>query len=119
MESIIKDYLMSHLLTNNLLSACQFGFIPGRSCTTQLLHILDYFTQHLDNDNSVDVIAIYLDFQKASDSVPHQRLIQKLSPFEVHGKVLHWIKDFLRNRPQQVILNGQKSSSIPVTSGVP
>ena len=117
MESIIKDHLMSHLLTNNLLSAYQFGFIPGRSCTTQLLHVLDYFTQHLDNGNPVDVI--YLDFQKAFDSVPHQRLIQKLSSFGVHGKVLHWIKDFLRNRTQQVILNGQKSSSIPVTSGVP
>ena len=117
MESIIKDHLMSHLLTNNLLSAYQFGFIPDRSCTTQLLHVLDYFTQHLDNGNPVDVI--YLDFQKAFDSVPHQRLIQKLSSFGVHGKVLHWIKDFLRNRTQQVILNGQKSSSIPVTSGVP
>ena len=68
MESIIKDHLMSHLLTNNLLSAYQFGFIPGRSCTTQLLHVLDYFTQHLDNGNPVDVI--YLDFQKAFDSVP-------------------------------------------------
>ena len=108
---------MSHLLTNSLLSAYQFGFIPGRSCTTQLLHVLDYFTQHLDNGNSVDVI--YLDFQKAFDSVPHQHLIQKLSSFGVHGKILQWIKDFLRDRTQQVILNGQKSSSIPVTSGVP
>ena len=48
MESIVKDHLMSHLLANNLLSDYQFGFIPGRSCTTQLLHVLDYFTQHLD-----------------------------------------------------------------------
>ena len=93
MESIVKDHLMSHLLTNNLLSAYQFGFIPGRSCTTQLLQVLDYFTQHLDKGDSVDVI--YLDFQKAFDSVPHQRLIQKLSSFGVHGKILQWIKDFL------------------------
>ena len=40
MESIVKDHLMSHLLANNLLSDYQFGFIPGRSCTTQLLYIL-------------------------------------------------------------------------------
>ena len=89
MVSIVKDHLMSHLhvLVNNLLSDYQFGFIlSGRPCTTQLLYILDYFTQHLDQGDSVD--AIYLDFQKAFDSVPHQCLIQKLSSFEVHGKIL-------------------------------
>ena len=71
----------------------------------------------LDQGDSIDVI--YLDFQKNFDSVPHQRLIQKLSSFGVHGKILLWIKDFLRNRTQQVVLNGQKSGSILVTSGVP
>ena len=90
MESIVKDYLMRHLLTNNLLSPYQFGFTPGRSCATQLLHVLDYFTRHLDNGDSVDVI--YLDFQKAFDSVPHQRLIQKLSSFGIHGKILQWLE---------------------------
>ena len=60
-----------------------------------------------------------MDFQKAFDSVPHQRLIQKLISFGVHGKVLRWIKDFLWNRTQQVALNGKISGSIPVTSGIP
>ena len=73
-ETIVKDNSISHLISNNLLSAYQFGFVPGRSCTTQLLHVLDYFTKHLDEGYSVDVI--YLDFQKAFDTVPHQRLIQ-------------------------------------------
>ena len=82
MESIVKDHLMSHLLANNLLS--DYQFIPGRSCTTQLPYVLDYFTQHLDQGDSVD--AIYLDFQKAFDWVPHKHLIQKLSSFGVHGK---------------------------------
>jgi len=91
--------------------------VPGRSCATQLLHVLDYFSNHLDKGESVDII--YLDFQKAFDLVPHQRLIQKLTSFRLHGKVLQWIKDFLSNRTQQVVLNGKISSSIPVTSGVP
>ena len=69
---------MNHLLTYNLLLAYQFGFVPGRSCTTQLLQVLDYLTKHLDNGESVDVI--YLDYQKAFDSVPHQCLIKKLTP---------------------------------------
>ena len=88
MESIVKDHLMSHLLANNLLSDYQFGFIPGRSCTTQLLYmyVLDYFTQHLDQGDSVD--AIYSDFQKAFDSVPHQHLIEKLSSYGIHSNIL-------------------------------
>ena len=93
MESIVKDHLMSHLLANNLLSDHQFGFIPGRSCTTQLLYVLDHFTKHLDKGEPIDVI--YLDFQKAFDSVPHQRLIQKLTSFGINSKILQWIKDFL------------------------
>ena len=117
METIVKDHLISHLISNNLLSAYQFGFVPGRSCTTQLLHVLDYFTKHLHKGYSVDVI--YLDFLKAFDTVPHQRLIQKLSSFGIHGKMLQWIKDFLKDRTQEVVLNGKKSNSIPVTSGVP
>ena len=60
-----------------------------------------------------------LDFQKAFDSVPHQRLIQKLTSFGINGKILQWINDFLWNRTQQVLLNGQKSSTTCVTSGVP
>ena len=53
MESVMKDHLMSHLLANNLLSDYH---IPGRSCTTQLLYVLDYITQHLDQGDSVDTI---------------------------------------------------------------
>ena len=73
--------------------------------------------KHLDNGHSVDMF--YLDFQKAFDSVPHQRLIYKLSSIGIQGNILKWIKSFLSNRTQQVVLNGKKSSSVPVTSGVP
>ena len=92
MESIIKDHILNHLSINNLLSPYQFGFMPGRSCSTQLLLILDYLTCHLDNAYSIDVI--YLDFQKAFDTVPHQRLLQKLISFGIHGNVLKWIETF-------------------------
>ena len=79
--------------------------------------MLDYLTHHLDEGYSIDVI--YLDFQKAFDTVPHRRLLQKLTSFGIHGNVLKWIESFLSNRVQQVVLNGHKSSTIPVTSGVP
>ena len=92
MESIVKDHILNHLSTNNLLSPYQFGFIPGRSCSTQLLLMLDYLTHHLDEGYSIDVI--YLDFQKAFDTVPHRRLLQKLTSFGIHGNVLKWIESF-------------------------
>jgi len=41
MESIIKDHIIGYLMDNNLVLPQQFGFIPGRSCTTQFLHVLD------------------------------------------------------------------------------
>ena len=82
-----------------------------------IIHVLDYLTKHLDNGYSIEMI--YLDFRKAFDSVPHQRLIHKLSSVGLQGNIFKWIKSFLTNRTQQVVLNGRKSSTVPVTSGVP
>ena len=110
------NHILNHLFIKNLISLQQFGFVPGRSCNTQLLKVLDYFTEYLDNGHSVEVI--YLDFQKAFDSIPHQRLLLKLSSFGIHGNLLLWIKEFLSNR-KHVLLSGHKSKFIPVTSGVP
>ena len=74
--------------------------------------------QHLDNGYFVNVI-IYLDSQKVFDTVPHQRLLQKLTSFSIHGNFLEWIENFLSSRTQQVVLNGCESHSSPVSSGVP
>ena len=71
----------------------------------------------LDNDIPVDVA--YLDFRKAFDSVPHQRLLKKLEGYGISGNVLKWIEDFLSDRTQFVSVNGAKSEYVPVTSGVP
>ena len=85
-ESLIKDHIMAHIVRHNLISPYKFRFMPGRSCTTQLLHVLDYLTKHFDSGFPVEVI--YLDFKKAFDSVPHQHLLHKLSSFGLHGYFL-------------------------------
>ena len=69
MESVIRDLLMGHLITNNLISKKQHGFVPKRSCVTNLLTTLNKWHQILDEGGTVD--AVYLDFQKAFDTVPH------------------------------------------------
>ena len=78
---------------------------------------MEEITQALDKGEDVDVI--YLDFAKAFDKVPHQRLLQKLSAYGIKGKVYNWIKRFLSNRKQRVVINGIYSEWRNVTSGIP
>ena len=63
--------------------------------------------------------AILLDFQNVFDKVPQQRLLYKLTYYGISPQSLNWIHSFLTNRTQQVLLEGNTSSSINVTSGVP
>ena len=62
---------------------------------------------------------VFLNFDKAFDTVPHARLLNKLSGFGLNNKTLAWITAFLGNRQQRVVVNGQSSGWIPVTSRVP
>ena len=60
MESIIKSSIFDHLISNNLILSSQFCFLPGHSCITQLLHVMDIITSSLDQGLPVDVINLYL-----------------------------------------------------------
>ena len=71
----------------------------------------------LDKGNSVD--AVYLDFGKAFDTVAHERLLIKLKGYGVNGKVLSWVKAFLTDRGQKVLVNQSQSDWATVTSGIP
>ena len=117
LESIIKGKIMTYFDTNNLFSEQQHGFRPKMSCVTQLLHVMEYWTKISDDGNDVDII--YLDFCKAFDCVPHQRLLSKLKAYGIAGSVLNWITDFLSNRRQRVNIKGSYSDWSSVTSGVP
>ena len=61
---------------------------------------------------------ILLDFSKAFDKVPHQRLLNKCSYYGIRGNTLLWIASFLQGRTEQVVLDGKKSETSDVTSGV-
>jgi len=112
MESIIKDKLMRFLESNDLLCKEQHRFRSGRSCLTNLLETFENWTKALDEGYGLDVA--YLDYRKAFDSVPHQRLIKKLKSFGINGKLLQWLDDFLTSRTMKVGLRG----TLTATGGI-
>ena len=117
MESIVRDHFIQHFQGSCLFSDHQHGFMNGRSCLTNLITVLDSWTTILEDGGSVDTI--YLDFSKAFDTVPHERLLMKLESYGIEGQVLWWVRDFLTGRKQRVVVNGKESSWGEVLSGIP
>ena len=117
MEKVVKDAVIKHLDNLHYITDCQHGFRKKRSCLTNLLINLEEVTSQLDTGNSID--QIYLDFQKAFDKVPHQRLMYKLQKAGISGCLLSWIESFITNRKQRVNINGTYSQWKDVVSGVP
>ena len=60
-----------------------------------------------------------LDFSKAFDKVNHSKLLWKLHSYDIRNTTLRWIQAFRSNWLQKVVVEGEESESIPVTSGVP
>ena len=117
MEGLIKEDIVDHITKNKLIRESQHGFQSGKSCVTNLLEFLEEITQNIDEGSPCDII--YMDFQKAFDKVPHQRLLKKLEKHGIAGKVLKWIEAWLTSRKQRVVLKGESSAWEEVLSGVP
>ena len=117
LESILKDDIMAHLDHNQLIKKSQHGFMKGKSCATNLLEFLDKITEDTDKEISTDVI--YLDFAKAFDKVPTERLLRKVQSHGIVGRIGAWIRAWLTDRTQQVSVNSKLSGWRKVLSGVP
>ena len=78
--------------------------------------LVDELAKNMQSGKQTDLIL--LDFSTAFDKVAHEKLLLKLHFYSIRGNTLNWIKDFLDNRTQSVILNGSNSDSIPVPPGV-
>jgi hypothetical protein len=101
----------------NILIKMQHGFRRKFSCETQLIEFIDDVTKNFDNGQQTD--CLIMDFSKAFDKVSHSLLVHKLQHYGIRGKTNRWIKSFLSGRTQCVLVEGEKSSSIDVESGVP
>ena len=116
-ERLIKEQIMDHLASHDLISSHQHGFRTNRSTESQLLECVNDWTLSLDAKESIDVL--YLDTAKAFDTVSHRKLLFKLTQYGIHGSILNWIRAFLSSRSQAVRVNGSLSSYTDVSSGVP
>ena len=117
LEHIICKHFRTHLERYEILTPLNHGFRAKFSCETQLLLTLQDLLQTRDKKIQTDVAI--LDFSKAFDTVPHDRLLGKLEFLGIHGPLLDWTAAFLKTREQTVVVDGSKSRPTKVISGVP
>jgi hypothetical protein len=117
LERIVKISIMQFLESKQLLNNVQHGFRQNKSCLSNLLISLESWTKEIDEGFPVDVV--YIDFRKAFDSVPHNRLLHKLSNYGITGNLHRWIEQFLVGRSQCVHIGNGVSTWASVRSGVP
>lgn len=116
-ERVLRSKIVEFIESNKFLSPEQHGFRSGKSCLTQLLNHFELILEILASGANADVL--YLDFAKAFDKVDHKLLLEKIKSIGITGKVYDWIKSFLSDRKQYVMVNGKKSRGEEVMSGVP
>jgi hypothetical protein len=116
MESVIKDQLVNYLLSKKLITKHQYGFLNKRSTATNLLECTQDWIVALANRHCVDVI--YIDFNRAFDSIVFTELAAKLKNCGNEGRLLSWLIAFLHNRTQCVVLENCFSNVSAVNSGI-
>ena len=87
--------MVEFLVKHKLINTSQHGFLKARSCLTNLLCFFEEITKWVDDGSPVDVV--YLDFQKAFDKVPHQRLLRKLKAHDIGNDVINWIYIYINS----------------------
>ena len=104
LERLMYNRLMDFLTKYKIINKYQFGFRKGHSTSMALIEVMDKIYENIDKQNYV--MGIFLDLQKAFDSVSHSILLDKLFAYGVRGPAHNWIKHYLNNRKRFVTING-------------
>ena len=118
-ERVIYNSLFNYFQSNRLFTPSQSGFLPGDSCIAQILSIIHEIQTTFDENPTVDVREVFLLLSKAFDKVWHDGIIFKLEAYGAEGELLSLLKNYLENREQRVVLNGQTSEWRKIMSGIP
>ena len=106
-QTVLKE-ITRHVWDNRGIRPSQHEFSKGRSCLTNLISFYDLVTHLVDEGKAVDVV--YLDFSKAFDTVSHSILLQKLAARGLDRYTLGWVRSWLNDWAQRVVMNGVKSN---------
>jgi hypothetical protein len=117
LDHIVCKHMLKHLEMYKVLTSLNHGFRSGYSRETKLLATLhDFLKPH---DVAIQTDVAILDFSKAFDTVPHNKLLNKLEEYGVRGSINNWLANFLKKRKMKVVIDGEESEEATVDSGVP
>ena len=116
-ERFLKDIIINHLETYNMIGDHQFGFRKFRSCLAQLLRFYDTALKCIESGSNCDII--YLDFAKAFDKVDFGLLCHRLRERRIWGQTGTWLHSFLTECWQCIVANSKMSEASKLVSGVP
>ena len=116
-EKLVHARLYSFLELHDCIYELQFGFRTKHSTNHALMSLTETIRVALDNSNFA--CGIFVDFQKAFDTVDHNILLQKLEHYGIRGLANNWFKSYLSNRKQYVSVNGYHSKTDVMKFGVP
>ena len=119
LESCVTDSIADHIFTcYRLVTEYQWAYRKDHSTDILLAHLTETWRRALDSNLVVGVL--FIDFQKAFDSISHKILTYKLEHnYGIKGNLLPWTRDYLSKRKQYTVVNGELSDKANVTSGVP
>ena len=117
LEKIMHKRIYLFLEKYELLFDLQFGFRTGYSTSHALIHMTETIRAALDA--GYVTCGIFVDFQKAFDTVNHEILLKKLEHYGFRGVINNWFCSYLTNRKQKVVINGFESNTNTIGHGVP
>ena len=114
LKDIYHDQLQRYVKSKNILAKCQLGFRQAHLCEHAIIGITDMFKKHLESGSFPVVVS--LDFASAFPSVHSELLMRKLRKYDISD---YWIRSFLHQRKQFIVLNGEMSQLMDSYLGVP
>ena len=117
LERLVFNALFDYFRNNFLISVWQSGFIPGHSTVTHLVEMYHEFCRAVSEGKEIRIV--FCDVSRAFDRVWHRGLLFKLHKCGITGSLLTWLTNYLSDRYQRVVLNGQFSSWMLIQAGVP
>ena len=117
LEKIFAARLDSFIDKHSILMDSQYGFRSGRSTTMALMELVEELTSSIDSNKYA--LGIFIDLKKAFDTINHDILLQKMERYGIRGVGLDWVKSYIENRQQYVQMGEYRSTSSPITCGVP